>query len=153
VLTGWFAAFTALETPQAGHRVRYGTGASAFGGATYDPVSHYRAAAVFAFHVEQALAPDRLRDISRRQVELLKSAFEQLDIDPAVARVVPMPDERRGGFLAIVSPGAAALAGMLRERGVLTDARGEILRLGPAPYLDDRQLRDGISALGELLGR
>ena len=124
-----------------------GEGAARFNGATYDPASHYRAAAVFAFHVEQGLTAERLREISRRQVDAMQRTFESLDLDPAVARVEPMPAERRGGFLAIRCAGAAALSRALRDRGVLTDVRGDLLRLGPAPYLTDAQLRDAVNAL------
>jgi kynureninase len=131
--------------------VKFGAGASAFGGATYDPTSHYRAAAVFDFHVQQGLTPERLRTINQRQVMLLKSSFEALDVKEALAHVVGVPDERRGGFLAVRSPHAADLSRRLRERGVWTDARGDILRLGPAPYLDDAQLRDGVAAVGDAL--
>jgi kynureninase len=35
---------------------------------------------------------------------------------------------------------------------VHSDARGNVLRLGPAPYLRDDQLRDAIGVLGEVLG-
>jgi kynureninase len=151
VLTGWFAEFEALE--DASHeRVLYGKGAAAFGGATYDVTSHYRAAAVFAFHEQQGLTPARLRAISQHQVGLLKAEFERLDVSPAIARVEAMPDERRGGFLAIRAPSAKDIAHRLRERGVRVDARGELLRMGPAPYLRDDQLRDAIGALGEVVG-
>jgi kynureninase len=147
VLTGWFAEFAALE--QVGsHRVTYGAGALAFAGATYDPTSHYRAAAVFDFHAAQGLTPDRLRTINRQQVALLKSGIEALDLDEDVARIEPMPEERRGGFLAIRSPHATDLSRALRAEGVLTDARGQLLRLGPAPYLADEQLRRASDALG-----
>src|SRR5262245_11710491 len=53
LLTGWFSEFGALEHTNAEGRVEYGPGAARFAGATYDPASHYRAAAVFAFHQEQ----------------------------------------------------------------------------------------------------
>jgi hypothetical protein len=33
----------------------------------------------------------------------------------------------------------------------MTDCRGDVLRFGPAPYLSDRQLRDAMSALGEVV--
>ena len=151
VLTGWFAEFADLQQAGADHQVGYGPGASAFAGATYDPTSHYRAAAVFAFHEQQGLTADRLREISRRQVALLISEFEALDLAEARARVEPMPGDRRGGFVAIRTSRAAELSRALRTRGVFTDARGQILRLGPAPYLDDQQLRDAIAALGEVL--
>jgi len=151
VLTGWFGEFASLERRDPHGYVEYGEGAARFAGATYDPTSHYRAAAVFDFHVDQQLTPDRLREISRRQVGLLKDAVEALDLDPAVAQVEPMPDGSRGGFLAIRSLRAGDLCRALRARGVRTDFRGDVLRLGPAPYLSDNQLRDAIAIFGEIL--
>jgi kynureninase len=150
VLTGWFAEFDALEQTSGGG-VAYAPGAGAFAGATYDPTSHYRAAAVFAFHRDQGLNPEELRRISCQQVHLLKTAFEALDISPRVAAVEQMPDERRAGFLAIRAPGAVELARTVRRRGLFVDARGDVLRLGPAPYLGDEQLRDAVATLGEQL--
>src|SRR5205085_3863901 len=76
VLTGWFSEFEALEQRTDSGGVEYGHGAARFAGATYDPASHYRGAAVFAFHMEQGLTAPRLREISRAQVGLLKSRFE-----------------------------------------------------------------------------
>ncbi|PYQ77119.1 MAG: kynureninase, partial [Acidobacteria bacterium] len=146
VLTGWFSEFADLEQGGARDRVEYGGGAARFAGATYDPVPHYRGAAVFAFHVEQELTAERLRAINQRQVGLLKGAFESLDLDPSVARVEPMAGDRRAGFLALRSPRAGELSAALRGRGVLTDFRGDVLRLGPAPYLSDDQLREAVKA-------
>jgi kynureninase len=150
VLTGWFAEFEAIEQGADG-RTTYPSGAAAFAGATYDPTSHYRAAAVFAFHDAQGLTPQRLRETSRRQVGLLKSSFEALDADPTTAHVVAMNEDRRGGFLAIRAPHAPDLARALRARRVFADARGDVLRLGPAPYLRDDQLQDAVAALDEVL--
>jgi kynureninase len=151
VLTGWFAAFDSRE--EVGSRgVRYEAGARAFGGATYDPASHYRAAAVFDFFRNQGLTADTLRAINRHQVQLLKTEFERLDGPSSVACVDPMPDERRGGFLAIRTSEAIGVARQLRAHGVHSDARGNVLRLGPAPYLRDDQLRDAIRVLGQVLG-
>ncbi len=150
MLTGWFAEFAHLEARAAGD-VQYGPGASAFAGATYDPASHYRGAAVFAFHLDQDLTPDRLREISRRQVARLIASIEALDLDARVLAIEPIPAERRGGFLALRTPRASDIARLLRARSVWTDARGDILRLGPAPYLDDRQLDEGVAALGDVV--
>jgi len=149
LLTGWFSEFAALEQTPAHGAVGYGAGAARWAGATYDPTSTYRAAAVFAFHAEQGLTPDRLRAISRHQVGLLHREFEALNVDPAIATVEPMDDHRRAGFLAIRAPQAGVLCDQLRRRGVLTDFRGNVLRFGPAPYLRDDQIRDSIRALGE----
>lgn len=153
VLTGWYAEFAALEQVGPRSRVPYGEGAAAFAGATYDPTAHYRAAAVFDFHVAHGLTPEVLREISRRQVERLRRGVESLDPDPAVVHVEPIPAERRGGFLALRAPTAVELAGSLNRRGLHSDARGDVLRLGPAPYLSDRQLDEAVALLAEVVSR
>ena len=48
------------------------------------------------------------------------------------------------GFLALRSPRAGELQRLLRGRGVFTDYRGDVLRLGPAPYLSDAQLEEAM---------
>jgi kynureninase len=152
VVTGWFSEFTALADRQRGERVAYGRGGDRFAGATYDPTSHYRAVAVFDFFQERGLTPVLLREVSQHQVGLLASTFDALDLDPAlVSRDRDCPLEEVGGFLALRSPVATSLARSLHARGVWTDARGEVLRLGPAPYLSDRQLRDAMGMLGEVV--
>jgi kynureninase len=151
VLTGWFSEFAELDDAPTPHHVEYGAGAARFAGATYDPTSHYRAAAVFRFHEQHGLSADHLREINQRQVGILKHAFERLDVDSAVAAIVPMPDDRRGGFLAIQTSHARDLSRALRTRDIFTDFRGDILRLGPAPYVSDQQLRDAMEGLLELL--
>jgi kynureninase len=60
--------------------------------------------------------------------------------------------DRRGVFLALPTNDAIGVARRLRARGVHSDARGNLLRLGPAPYLRDDQLRDAIGVLGDVLG-
>ena len=154
VLTGWFAEFAARDRPVGDNgAVAYGPGAQAFGGATYDPTSHYRAAAVFAFHAAQGLTVDRLRSISRHQVGLLESSFHALNIDPDRAHVEPIAEGRRAGFLAIRMKDAVQVAQALHDRCVFVDARGDVLRVGPAPYLSDDQLRSAIAALHDVLLR
>lgn len=153
VITGWYTEFAELAEAKRPGEVQYGKGAARFAGATYDPASHYRARAVFDFFEKQQLTPDRLRALSVHQVGLLARAFEALDLDPAVARIVVKDPHRRAGFLAIQTPKASELVGELRKRHVYTDARGDYLRLGPAPYVTEGQLRDAVSVLGEALRR
>jgi kynureninase len=153
VLTGWFSEFARLSGRAAG-RVPYGEGPARWAGATYDPTSHYRAARVFDFFEEHGLTPELLREISRHQMGRLAERFDALDLDPqTIARDRSVPLESIGGFLALHCPRAAAIAARLRARGVLSDFRGDVLRLGPAPYLADAQLEAGIAALGEAAGR
>jgi kynureninase len=152
VVTGWFSEFTVLGDRQRAERVAYGPGGDQFAGATYDPTSHYRAVRVFDFFRERGLTPALLRQVSLHQIGLLASTFDALDLDPAVlTRDRDFPLTEVGGFLALRSPIAASLARSLHARGVWTDARGEVLRLGPAPYLSDRQLRDAMELLAEVV--
>src|SRR5437016_6997766 len=112
VLTGWFAEFDSLEAARSGS-VSYAPGAAAFAGSTYDPTSHYRAAAVFDFHAARGVTPALLREVSRHQVALLAHGFDALDLDPrVVARDRDVPLERVGGFLALRTPRAAELSAL-----------------------------------------
>ena len=151
VVTGWFAEFEALEATGELGRVAYRSEAPrALAGATYDPTSHYRAARVFDFFAEQGLDAELLREVSQHQVGRLAERFDALE--PArrlVRRDRATPLARIGGFLALRSPRAGELQRALAARGVSTDQRGEILRLGPAPYLSDAQLDAAGAALGE----
>ena len=155
-ITGWFAEFETVVERRAPARsaalpdqVPYGAGPAAFAGATYDPTSHYRAAAVFGFHAREGLTPARLRAISVAQTTLLEERLRALDLPAPVFEVIAIAPERRGGFIAARAPRAADIEQRLRAAGVFVDSRGSILRLGPAPYVSERQLRDGAAAVGE----
>jgi kynureninase len=39
----------------------------------------------------------------------------------------------------------------MRAHGILTDHRGELLRLGPAPYVTDDQLDEAVEVFREAL--
>ena len=154
VLTGWFAEFGTLA--QAGGtegriRVRYGEGHARFTGSTYDPVSHYRAAAVFGFFRERGLSVERLREINLAQIRRLAAGVDALDLDPAVlSRDRDVRLSRRGGFLTMETPRAGEICCKLRGRGVYADFRGRVLRLGPAPYVTGEQLDEAVAVLGEV---
>ncbi|WP_156754949.1 aminotransferase class V-fold PLP-dependent enzyme [Actinokineospora pegani] len=149
VITGWYAEFGELAAAAPG-QVAYGAGAERFAGATYDPVSHYRACSVLEFFEGQGLTPGVLRSISLRQTTLLADAIDALDLPGELVARVPGARAGFGGFVAVRSPVAGRLQAGLAARGVSTDSRGEYLRFGPAPYLADRQLRDAVAALGEV---
>ncbi len=151
VVTGWFAEFATLSDA-AESKVKYGTGHPRFAGATYDPTSHYRAAKVFDFFEELNLTPALLREVSQHQIELLARSFDALDADPQIINRDRSVDlDALGGFLALHSEHAEEMSRLLRERGVATDYRADVLRLGPAPYLSDRQLSDAMEVLREVL--
>ena len=157
VLTGWFAEFGTLaaearDREAADGGVAYGEGHRRFAGSTYDPVSHYRAAAVFRFFQEQELSVGRLREIGLAQIRRLVAGVDALDADPAVLqrdRTVRL--SRRGGFLTMETPRAGEICCKLRGLGVYADFRGRVLRLGPAPYVTGEQLDEAVAALGEVV--
>jgi len=154
VVTGWFSEFAELAEARTPAEVRYGAGPARFAGSTFDPTSAYRGAAVMDFFAEQGLTPAFLREVSRHQVGLLMRAFEDLDLDPGVIRLDEgVRAEDRGGFLALTAPDAGRLCAGLKERGVLTDSRGAVLRFGPAPYLSDTQIEAAMQALAEVARR
>ena len=154
ILTGWFSEFEGLGDTPGGDRVAYGDGPLRFAGSTYDPVGHYRARAVLGFLSAEGLDVPLLRAVSQAQLAKLAKGIDALDVDPAVLtwnRNLPL--QRRGGFLAVDAPRAGELAARLRERGVFTDHRGPVLRVGPAPYVTDAQLDEAIGLLGEIADR
>ena len=75
-------------------------------------------------------------------------------VDPAVIdrdrRSAPL--DGIGGFLSLRTQRAEQIARALRARGVWTDYRAESLRLGPAPYLSDEQLRGALTAIAATVG-
>jgi len=152
VITGWYAEFDAIADRQHPGRVAYSDGDSRFSGATYDPTGHYRAARVLDFFDRFGLTPRVLRDVSQHQIGLLAERFDALDADPSViSRDRSIPLARLGGFLALAAPRAGELTALLRPRGMFTDHRASVLRLGPAPYLSDRQLVAAVDALAQAI--
>ena len=82
---------------------------------------------------------------------LLERTMRSLDLDTSLAEIVNIPPERRAGFLAIRTSHAARLVAELRARDMFVDARGDTLRVGPAPYVSDQQLYRAVELLGEHL--
>ena len=106
---------------------------------------------MFDFFAEQQLTPAFLREVSQHQVGLLARAFDALHLPETVLRRErSTPLESIAGFLALDTPAAQLLAEKLLVKGVLCDARGRSLRLGPAPYLSDAQLERAVEILGEV---
>ncbi|MDH4038508.1 MAG: kynureninase [Candidatus Krumholzibacteria bacterium] len=150
VATGWFSEFATKEAPIP-NRVAYGEGPARFAGATYDPTSHYRAAEVFGFFEKRGLTPALLREVSQHQVGLLVQRFDALGLDPALISRDPARQLANiAGFLVLRSSRAGDICRALRERGVFTDYRGDVLRMGPAPYLCDDQIVRAVGILGDV---
>ena len=136
-LTGWFAGFADLAHPRR-DSVSWGKSpAERFAGSTYDPTSHYRARAVIRFFEQQGLTVAKLRELSLRQTQRLIDGLGGLEV------LTPREPAERGGFVSVRVNDAAAAAKALHEKSIAVDHRGDLLRLGPAPYVTDEELDRG----------
>lgn len=146
VYTGWFSDFAHLAGARDGGLVGYGgRPADRFAGSTYDPTSHYRAAAVLDLFDRLDLTVPRLRALSLRQTQRLLDGLRDYDV------ITPHSPESRGGFVALRVGHTSEVVSALRKVGVFTDARGDILRLGPAPYVTDAEIDRAIQALRSIV--
>ncbi len=140
VISGWYADFKSLGNGN-NHPVNYGDGGQRFAGATYDPTSHYRASKVFEFFNSHGLHPQLLREINQCQTMQILDRFDALDLPEAlISRDHIMLPAERAGFISFKSSHAALITSELHNQKVFCDHRGDILRIGPAPYLSARQL-------------
>lgn len=147
VHTGWFADFAHLAAPRTSE-VRYGrTNAERFAGSTYDPVSHYRARAVATFFREEGLTVPRLAATYDRQTSRLIAGLDDYEV------LTPRSSGQRGGFVAVRIDGADTAVRALRERGVFVDARGDVLRFGPAPYVTHDEIDRAVSMFRSVVPR
>jgi len=96
---------------------------------------------VIRFFESENLNLARLR---RRSLEQTQRLFEWLE---GYALETPRAAEARGGFVSLRLPAASDVARELRSRGVYVDSRGELLRLGPAPYTTDDELERAVQTL------
>ena len=102
------------------------------------------------FFDEQGLTPKILRSQYEAQVGTLRSLFLEQDFDPKHIQLTHNePLSRNGGFLSLTSPKAREIKADLMDRNIFTDARNEILRLGPAPYTTTSQIEEMIGELKE----
>lgn len=151
-ITGWFASFSSLDEPRNDDPVTYDDGNQRFATGTYDPASQFRAAKVVEFFKKQQLTPSTLRQQYLNQVELLRELFLEQNFDPEIIKTYHNRSlEQNGGFLALQSPYARTIQAKLMEEGVFTDARGDVLRLGPAPYTTSSQIKQAMTKLAEVV--
>ncbi|TVQ02557.1 MAG: aminotransferase class V-fold PLP-dependent enzyme [Balneolaceae bacterium] len=148
VITGWFSAFQQLDKPKNNNTLYFDDGDQKFATGTYDPISQYRSAAVAQFFNSQGLTPDILRHQYSSQLTYLRNLFDDANFtDSAVEHANQRPAEESGGFMALRTVYARKLRSMLLDEHIFTDARNEIIRIGPAPYTTSLQCQKMIKAL------
>lgn len=148
LITGWFAEFETLQhTPG---QLAYPNGAKAFLGSTYDPTSHYRAVAVLEFFKQMGWTGEWLQQNYDRQTELIRERLLKEGV-PSHLINLPLP-ENRGAFVTVQWPDQIShlekFVGALRKQEVWVDTRGNIIRIGPAPYITEEQIERACKIFG-----
>jgi kynureninase len=125
--TGWYAGFGDLVAGP-GDQVGYPADGGRFLGATFDPSAAYRFIAVQRWLDGLGVT---VADIHAR-VEQLQSQL----LDELTDVVAPPEANPRGNFLSLPLDDAPAVYAALLRRGVVTDVRGDRLRIGFGLYHD-----------------
>jgi selenocysteine lyase/cysteine desulfurase len=138
--TGWYAGVGQLETGVT-RDVPYARDGSRFFGATFDPSGIYRMRAVLEWLADEDVSPKALHEpVAGLQRRLLERAEPPADLIPAAGL-------DRGNFLTFETPRAAQLYQALHDRKVVTDHRGDRLRIGFGIYQDESD----VDRLAEIL--
>jgi len=125
--SGWYAGFGQLESGVSDD-VPYATDGSRFAGATYDPSGVYRLGAVLGWLESSGIDGDAVHD----HVVTLQEQF--LESGPGLGELIPGRGSERGNFLTFRHPEANARYRALHDHGVITDYRGDRLRVGFGIY-------------------
>lgn len=137
--TGWFAGFGALT--ERSDEVPYGPGGDRFWGATFDPSGLYRLDAVLRlFDREGLTAADVHSHVVALQTRFLEAGRLPGDL-------VPPTGQDRGNFLTFRTSEAPDIHKRLHARQVITDYRGDRLRIGFGLYHDPEDVDRLIEAL------
>jgi selenocysteine lyase/cysteine desulfurase len=135
--TGWYAAFGALA--EAGDdRVAYPEDGARFVGASFDPSGLYRLTAVMRWLASIGVGPAEAHDRAVAMQTAFLTAMDQAGIAGLQRNdlIVPPGSRQRGNFLAFRSPSAAPHQAALARAGIVTDVRGDVLRVGFGLYHD-----------------
>jgi len=140
--TGWFASedtfgFERRDPPL------LRSGGDAFLESTPPVLTYYQARSGQQFAL--ALSVERLREYGQRQLRQFKLYLADGGIEAIGG------DDGHGAFLAIRHKDAGDLADELAKSNIITDARGEWLRLCPDCLTRDEELRMAASALHRML--
>lgn len=141
--TGWCAEFGDLAAPPGPGLVGYPTDGSRFLGATFDPTGIYRFNAAQRFVDKVGLDVASIHDHVARLQRIFLDRLDDLGI-PELGRatLVPPDGTERGNFLTFRSDGAGDLFEHLLRRGVVTDYRGDRLRIGFGIYHDETDIEE-----------
>ncbi len=141
--TGWYAAFGSLQEPPSRDAVAYAEGGQRFSGATFDPSGLYRLEAAMQLWHDKGV---EVRHIHRHVGDLQEQFLEGLEdfrragaetligVDDLLLPRAPKSPLGRAHFLTFALEDAARVHQELRARSVVTDIRGDRLRVGFGVY-------------------
>lgn len=143
VNTGWYAGFGQLESGVSG-QIAYAGDGTRFAGATYDPSGVYRMDAVLGWLEEIDVTPS----VISTHVRKLQGRFLEAEVSPGT--LMPPAGFDRGNFLTFQTESAADTYRALHARNVITDYRGDRLRIGFGVYQDEGDVDRLVEILGEI---
>ncbi|QTD56108.1 kynureninase/PvdN C-terminal domain-containing protein [Parasphingorhabdus cellanae] len=129
-VTGWYAAFDDLALPPG--EIGYAPDGRRFLGSTFDPSGLYRFNAVQAMLRKVGLSTAVISE----HVAKLQTYFVGQDPLPNMVLLNPLDENPHARFLAYKGQNAASLHASLTDRNIVTDVRGDVLRIGFAIYHD-----------------
>jgi selenocysteine lyase/cysteine desulfurase len=141
--TGWYAGFGQLESGVSG-LIPYALDGSRFAGATYDVSGLYRLQAVLGWLEASGVT---VADIRAHVVDLQDRFLAAAGLP---GELIPPPPQDRGSFLTFRSDDAGGIYRSLHQRGVITDYRGDRLRIGFGIYQDEADVDRLIAVLAGL---
>jgi selenocysteine lyase/cysteine desulfurase len=141
VITGWYAAFNELHLPPG--EVGYAPDGRRFLGSTFDPSGLYRFNAVQRMLQSEGLTTAK---ISAHVADLHKQFCDAAPL-PHLSLLNPLDDKPHARFLAYKGAEAPAVHAMLESKNIVTDLRGDVLRIGFGLYHDADDVRRLIAIL------
>ncbi len=149
--TGWFAAFGALaESPT---DIPFASDGRMFAGATFDPTGLYRWNAVAAWCDEIGLTPSLMHDYVRGRQDRFLQQLGQLHGPLSREQLILEDLDNHGHFFAFALPNnqiAGELHRQLWDLGIVTDYRGNRLRIGFGLYHDDDDIDELLTRMESL---
>lgn len=129
-VTGWYAAFDDLALPP--EEIGYAPDGRRFLGSTFDPSGLYRFNAVQRMLAQEGLSTNVISE----HVASLQKQFMAANPLANMEIINPVSENPHARFLAFRGDNAPALHAALEALDVVTDVRGDVLRIGFAIYHD-----------------
>ena len=146
-VTGWFAEFEDLSLPPG--TIGYAPDAGRFLGATFDASGLYRFNAVRRMLDDNGLTTASISAHVARLQQRFVAAIDGTQFSHAQL-LNPLGDGDHARFLAFRDSRAFGWGDALKARNVITDVRGDVLRIGFAIYQDEGDVDRLAGAIREL---